>query len=196
MLSLCAGGCTFAPDPTLDFARCGPIWSKAVDPAVLDTRCRPCQAEETLSFSLERYHACVASAPRSEHVRLDIAHDPIRLDIIDGSVLGGPVMLEPALSLRRDLRWQLASLHRLEAALRGKACRQLPDPRLARLLLALRALDACAEGASLRTIAHELLGARDWPGDGECVKSQARRLVSLAEALYHAGPRGILHRLI
>lgn len=191
-----AGGCTFAVDTAHDSARSAPIWSESVDPAVLIACCRPCTAEEPLSFSLEGHTAQIAIGFSREHIRLEDAGKPIRLDIIDGSVLNGPVILEPVLSLRPDLHWQLTTVQQLQAMLTGRHYSPRPDPRFARLLLALRALDACAEGASLRTIAQELLHAHDWPGDGEFVKSRARRLVCLAKALYRAGPRGVLTRTI
>ncbi|WP_150290012.1 DNA -binding domain-containing protein [Sphingobium estronivorans] len=75
-----------------------------------------------------------------------------------------------------------------------------PDRRMPRLVEALRVLDALACGASLTAIGAVLVGAdriaRDWPGDGEHLKSWVRRRVMLARRLQRAGPRGVMGRLI
>jgi hypothetical protein len=70
------------------------------------------------------------------------------------------------------------------------------EPRLARLVLGLRVLDARRGGASLRDIAHGLFGECDWPGDGDCIKSRVRRLVALSEAMERAGPVGVFQRFV
>jgi hypothetical protein len=59
-------------------------------------------------------------------------------------------------------------------------------------VLALRALDARTNGGSLRDIATLVLGAQDWPGDGECEKSRTRRMVDLGKSLQAGGPVAIL----
>src|SRR3546814_6146565 len=53
--------------------------------------------------------------------------------------------------------------------------------RMVRSVMALRARDARAVGASLRDIGTELLGGGEWPGPGEYRKSAIRRLVSMGE---------------
>lgn len=114
--------------------------------------------------------------------------------MVGGSILDGPVRLEPALRLDRDVERQFLAIRRLHALLAGVTLPIEPDPRLPRLVLALRTLDACKEGASLREIGTVLLGNAGWPGDGEWMKSAVRRLVALASVLEKAGPRGVLQR--
>lgn len=118
------------------------------------------------------------------------------MDIIEGSVFRGEVLIEPVLDLQHELEPQISTVRRLDLLLRGLSWDRPNDTRLMRLVLALRVLDARAAGISLRGIATGILGARDWPGDGDCEKSRARRIVELAEALRHAGPGGVLRRLV
>jgi hypothetical protein len=169
-----------------------PLWTAAVDPRVLRARCLPCRAGEEGAFDAACHPARVVAADGREHVSVEMAGEPLRLDVISGSVLRGPVRLEAVIPVGPGLGAQVASLGRLGCLLRGCMAEAQPDKRLARLGLALRAVDARAAGASLRSIARVILGAPDWPGDGECVKSASRRLVALAEALRRAGPAAIL----
>ena len=110
---------------------------------------------------------------------------------MSGTVLEGPVILEPSVVLDK-LSCQISSIRKLRAILRGEMPPPERDSHLPRLVLALRALDGRAEGASLRELAFGIFGAKDWPGDGENVKSRVRRLVRLSEELRRGGPGGVL----
>ncbi|WP_443019010.1 MULTISPECIES: DNA -binding domain-containing protein [Sphingobium] len=90
----------------------------------------------------------------------------------------------------------MLALRQLDRLLRGIPLPPRRDVRLRRLALALRASDALAAGASLRVIGTQILGYRDWPGDGECAKSSTRRIVDLAGALLESGPLGIFYRRV
>lgn len=111
-------------------------------------------------------------------------------------MLEAPVRLEPVIALDRPLAPQLVTLERLHALIHGHAFRRPTDPRLARLVIALRALDARAETASLREVAIVLFDNHDWPGEGEWMKSRVRRLLNLAEHLQRAGLAGILQATV
>jgi hypothetical protein len=65
-------------------------------------------------------------------------------------------------------------------------------PRLHRVVLALRVIDALSEGATLRNIGDAFVRAGDWPGRGESTKSAARRLAGFARGLWSGGPAAIL----
>ncbi|WP_066961510.1 DNA -binding domain-containing protein [Rhizorhabdus dicambivorans] len=160
---------------------------------MLRIRCEPCAADDPWAFRWPNRGGHAAVAPDRQHVRLDGA-EPLRLDVVAGSILDGPVRLEPALCLDRDVERQILAIRRLRALLAGDPLPVEPDPRLPRLVLALRVLDARREGASLRAIGTVLLDNSDWPGEGEWMKSAVRRLVALAGALQKAGPRGVLQR--
>jgi hypothetical protein len=186
-----AGGCTFAPDPSLDYMHAAPIWSAALDPNVIRARAYPCETDTPHGLLVDRYEHHVAISPIAEHVLLRSANSSLRLDIVSGTLLAGPVLLEPSVDLEQ-LHWQLSAIQKLDALLRHVPLSREQDPRLPRLVLALRALDGRADGASLRDLASGIFGLTDWPGDGENVKSRARRLAKLAEKLGREGPRGVL----
>ncbi len=87
---------------------------------------------------------------------------------------------------------QLAEFRRLVGLTRGQPLAAVTPPRLYRVVLALRVIDALGEGASLRTIGEAFVRAGDWPGRGESTKSAARRLVDFAHRLWTGGPAAIL----
>ena len=89
-------------------------------------------------------------------------------------------------------RRQLAEFRRLVGLARGQPLAAITPPRLYRVVLALRVIDALGEGATLRTIGDAFVRAGDWPGRGESSKSAARRLRTAALAIWRAGPRIIL----
>ncbi|SEH12829.1 Uncharacterized conserved protein [Sphingopyxis sp. YR583] len=62
----------------------------------------------------------------------------------------------------------------------------------ARAVRVLRTIDALGEGASLRAIGTGIVCAEGWPGDGEWIKSRARRLVDAAHAMWAGGPAAML----
>lgn len=188
-----AGGFTFLSDPSLNLASAAPIWSAALDPCVIRVAAHPCANRSQLRFDLSTYDYRVALSPAGEHLLLRVQGTSLRLDVVAGTILSGPVRLEPRFDLER-LNVQIAAIRKLEAMIRHMLLPKQKDGRLAKLILALRALDARAEGASLREVARGIFGSSDWPGDGESIKSRARRLVGLAQELKQAGPAGVFAR--
>lgn len=146
----------------------------------------PTEAGERLfdARSLDVRRVCGASG---EHLVVDHCGEPIRIDVVDGTTMAGPVVLRFHLADDDRLEHQFAAIR----ALRNSAAprRHL---RLARRLLALQATDAYGADASLREIADLVLGPGDWPGDGEHRKSCVRRLLVQGRAMLHAGARAIL----
>lgn len=124
----------------------------------------------------------------AEHLLVDRYGMAIRLDVIDGTVLAGPV----------SLRFDLPDNHHLEtrlAVIRAFTTSVSPGRRhaqLAKRLNALHAIDARDAGASLREIADLVLGPGDWPGDGEHRKSLVRRMIASGDRMLRAGPRAVL----
>jgi hypothetical protein len=162
---------------------------------VISARALPCDASAAYRLQIDRYDHFVATDGTTEHVLLRSHGVSLRLDIVIGSALAGPVTLEPWILVHR-LDWQIAAVRSLAAILRSEPPPIVMDSRLPRLILALRALDARREGASLREIARGIFGETDWPGDGDYVKSRARRVVRLSEELLVIGPCGVLARQI
>lgn len=166
-----------------------------LDPTVILARALASERSTVNRLQIDRYDFRIAIHDHAEHLFLRASDISLRLDIIAGTVLAGPVILEPRVSLNW-LDRQIATLKILDSLLRGNPPLAVADPRLSRLVLALRALDARREGASLRDLARDIFGTTEWPGDGDHVKSRARRLVKLSENLWLAGPAGVLaHRI-
>ena len=127
---------------------------------------------------------CVAGGALAG-VRLDLAGDPPAY----WPSLIFHLTIDPSLPV------QLAELARLRDFLvHGGAPRRKASVDDRRAILALRTLDALAERASLRDIGLGIAGGDTWPGDGEWVKSRARRLVDAARAMWAGGPRRIFAR--
>jgi len=172
-----------------------PVWSARVDPAVLAVHASTCGHDAPQVLDLAGHPARIALSATCEHLRIPYGNEAIRLDVVSGTALAGPVMIEPAVRLGDTLPDQLGAVRRLDAFLRGAVPMVQAEPRLERLVLGLRVIDARRDGASLRDIAHGLFGC-DWPGDGDCIKSRVRRLVALSEAMERAGPMGVFQRYV
>jgi hypothetical protein len=164
------------------------MWSAAVDPRVIVARATPAQNSGGRTFDAAIAATRILRGRHHEHLLINQHGVITRLDIIEGTVLAGPV----------SLRFELADDCHLEVgmgAIRAFASENETHPRhtqLARRLLALHAADARAAGTSLRETAERVLGPGDWPGDGEHRKSVVRRLVAAGEQMVRAGPRAIL----
>jgi len=165
------------------------MWTAAADPHVLLARVLP-RPRADAAIDLEHVHCCDWWQEGRQHVRIDFADGVMRVDIVEGKIASGTLSIEAAVDLPRPLDPQIASIRRLRTLCRGETS-PVHDQRFGRLVEALRAGDALAAGASLRDIGLGILGD-DWPGDGDHLKSRARRRVKLAAALAHAGPRGVL----
>ena len=161
-----------------------PVWSAAVDPRVLGVRCfrEPDDGRGSLLGRAHRWRVVVGENA-CEHVWLVSGGEPLRIDVMAGSIRDGCVRIEPAVDLRRDLQPQIAALRRLDRLMQGMAWTSFEDKALPRLVLALRVADARRHGCSLRQVARDVLGLHDWPGDGEWAKSSTRRLIALANIL-------------
>ena len=152
----------------------------------------------------ERLGSCLADAlivraPLTDHILLADGHLSLRIDYAGHWSPGTPL----------HAAWQLVGLSEAEAALmvlrrligisqRGRFVPALhPLNRQARrLVLALRAADALASGASHRDIAAELFGrsagAPRWRIEASSLRSQAQRLAQGAGALAGGGWRALL----
>ncbi|MGN6619936.1 MAG: DNA -binding domain-containing protein [Sphingomonas sp.] len=191
------GGCIFAEDPDRPFDDACIIWSAAVDPTVLTVSA--CAAGDGF-FDLSGQSYSVAIDRRGqEHVVAQTPSGTLRLDVVSGTVLSGPVTLRVHLDCTNMILPRLSGLDRLLRLIGIRDPGRRPpraDTRLVRLVEALRVADALVDGASLTQISGSLRGAQcasgDWPGDGESIKSSARRKVALARQLTAKGPAAIM----
>lgn len=168
-----------------------PIWSRRRMPGVLRFAARPCPG--TAGFELRRFVdiATIAVDPHGgEHLLLADTETSLRIDVVGGTLLRGPVIPRYRLAGMVCLEPELRTLQRfLELCSTGR----LPKPgsrgsrSRVRIAQALVVHDARDVGASLRETAALLYGEervrRDWPGDGDSMKSAVRRLVMLSVEL-------------
>lgn len=145
--------------------------------------------------------AFIAVGDGGEHALIPLADIELRLDVITGTLRAGPVALAIRVARFDQLEFRMHMVRQLVALLTGTPSpRPFADPRLARLVAALRADDGVIAGASLRQVAAALLGesriAGEWPGEGEYIKSYIRRLATLGGRMRKAGPSAVLRREI
>ncbi len=196
-----AGGSIFAEDPARSYETARIIWSAAVDPTVLTVSA--CAAGDGFFDLTGTSYVAAVDRRGHEHIAALGRTGLLRLDVVAGTVLAGAVALRVHLDCTTAIVPKLSALDRLLRFLGihdpGRRPTR-PDPRLARLVEALRVADALTDGASLSRIAAVLLGtqraADAWPGDGDDIKSSVRRRVALARRLTSGGPTGVLQRKI
>ena len=163
-----------------------PLWSAAVDPRVLTARAFPERGTAAGSLDLRGARVRTTRGRGCEHLVIDRGGQAIRLDLVEGSLVHGPVSLRIELDCDARLDAQLDAI----GALRAVAGRR--HERLTRGLRALVAVAARDAGASLREVAAIARGPGVWPGEGEQRKSHVRRLLLAGSRLIRAGPRPIL----
>lgn len=188
--------CLALPNPALDFAEAPILWSSTADPSVLRVLAIG-PREAGIRFDLRdcRLPTALVRGADCEHVLVGRGGAAVRLDVVCGSLLDGPVALvhdlasagEPAIAaLRRFLHFSRTG--------ELPAYRPPLSQRVRRQAIALRVADARALGASIRDIGIMLYGADrvsdEW--SDEALKSQCRRLIALARAMTRGGYRGLL----
>lgn len=190
-------------DPAIPAPIARPIWSVNTDPAVIDSRpagqADPYYATgDTLDILSIAPLVSVEVTARAEHWLLSDGHWTIRLDLHDGTLLGGPLLIEHHLTGLRSLRPRLEALKQLASvAERGKLPRSLMprERRAAQWILELRVADAILAGATQQTMARRLFGSavarENWRLESTSYRLRIQRLVRRARIrLAHplAGP--------
>lgn len=193
------GGFTFVDDPACRASKALLFWNAALDGGVIKAMAAPASPSDEHMFDLlhQPWPAAVLQQGGREELTMDISQGLHRLSIVEGTVLAGPVRLTYLLEAPR-LSHRLAALHRWNRRPAAHSMQNLaPSPdRLLRRRRLVVALDAMAEGFSLREIAMRLFGeadtARDWNHPSDFLKSRTRRLVTQARALVEGGYRELL----
>lgn len=128
----------------------------------------------------------------------DGAHH-LQLEIMEGSLLVGPVRLHYALSGFREIEVKTLTLRRLVQLRRlGRFPRLLfpPEPRAIRWAAALQAYDGMMTGACHREIAEVLFGKKtvceDWSGRSDYLRLRVQRLLHVARRMVGGGYRDLL----
>lgn len=195
-------GCLFIGDARQATPECPMLWDTSLDMSILRLEARERVSKDIGAFDIGRWApnaVIVKDKDSSEHLLLHRGEQRIHLHIMSGTLLEGPVLLHFDTSGASHVEPVLATLQRFmhlyhrgewipERALSGRVTR--------RTLLALRAHDARAAGASIRDIGIMLFGrARveaEWRDPGESLKSQCRRLIALARKMAHGGYKDLL----
>lgn len=194
-------GCLNAPSPGETWAQSPVLWSSSIDPSVLKVMAVPAHDREHGAFDLWRWRAMATllSSPDGEHLLLRDAGSSVRLDVISGTLRDGAVMLFHDLTMTEPLELAMAALSRFHHLCRTGQLPALtgsPTQQSHRMVLALRTHDALAQGASIRDIGIMVHGEErvraEWPGSGDALKSQARRLIGLAREMTSGGYRRLL----
>ena len=177
------------------------LWSSAVDPSVLRCVATPAAIGEVGAFDLDHCgeEAVVIAGASAEHVLIGASSVGLRLDVLEGTLLQGPVSLRYDISVVVDLRPPLATLRAFHdlcrmgrLPLRSKRKWQ----RDRRVVDALRTHDALQDGASIRDVGILLFGTRrvgeEWNAPGEALKSHSRRMIALARRMAGGAWRRLL----
>lgn len=191
------GGYFFAEDPTHAAPDATIIWSAAFDPGTLRVKAEPASARDpdaVVPASLRGWLRSARDQAGEEHVALSDGWHRIRLDITEGTLGDGPVILRYDLAGLASLKPKLLSLRRLIALAEQRRFSPLlypSDARVRRGVQALRVSDALQAGASYREIGTALLGAdavnRGWEEPSDSARSRVRRLVREARRLAAGG---------
>jgi hypothetical protein len=194
-------GCLNVEDPSCSAAQARLLWSASLMPSVLQMAARPARNPAFL-FDLSYWTksaTLVLGEDGGEHVLLRLGNLSIRLDIMTGTLLQGPVTLRCELDCSDDCE---AAIEALRLFLRS--CRNGGHPtqsmarrlKTRRMIDALRVHDALLQGASIRDVGTMLFGEarvrEEWSAPGEALKSHCRRLIALAREMVSGGYRQLL----
>ena len=163
-----------------------PVWRRDIHPLVLAVTAHPAKAATDV-FELDRFGeraTVLASAGGRQHALISDGLRTLRLDVIEGSVVGGQVSLRYRLNGLEAAERPLLSLRRLLGLWRaGNFPKALypAEARARRWILLLRTHDALAAGVGQREIAATLLDPDSlrprWRADDPSLRSRAQRLV-------------------
>lgn len=177
-------------DPVNSAAVARPVWEAAVDRSVLvadvlDADAPPLEGLDLLAIA--SLVTLEVDANEDQHLLLSDGKLSIRIDIVSGTVLGGPALLAYRLWGVVRLKTPVLTLRRLISLIStGRFASGLfpPERMAARWILELRVADALADGASHRDIAQSLFRSfgqgSKWRSDGESLRLRVQRLTRIA----------------
>lgn len=176
-------------DPQIDARHARPVWTTEQDTRCLNAAARSPQRDDDL-FDISKLSTCASvtvDQDGDEHWSFSDGRWLLRLDIVDGTLLGGPA----------DLSFRIAGLARLNpqidplltlahlVAERMRAPPRVPHVRTERWISELRTADALDQGATHRMIGEALFGAEhaiDWRRDSDAYRLRVQRLTRVARA--------------
>lgn len=184
-------------DPNLAAPGARPIWSIDTDPHVL--RGHPADATGAADDlfdvrSLSTLVSVEVDVAHVEHWLLSDGHWAVRLDLHDGTLLGGPTLVEHRVTGVASAAPKIEALRQfILLARKGRLPASLlpRERRAAQWILELRVGDALLEGASQQAMARALFGraiaAGRWRIESASYRLRVQRLVRVARR-YLAAP--------
>lgn len=177
-------------DPALPASAARPIWSINRDSGVLRARLgnRAAAPEDLFDIrSVARFVSVEIDADNVEHWLLSDGHWAVRLDLHDGTLLGGPALVEQRIAGLQSARPKLEALKQF-IVLAGAGHLPLSmmprERKAAQWIRELRAGDAILAGATQQQIARELFGAavaaRRWRLENPSFRLRVQRLCKIA----------------
>lgn len=178
------------------------VWRADCDPSVVRVEALPPAPGDPLNFDVSKLTVPAVVLRASCGIEYLLIGDDayqVRLDVVAGTVLRGPVQFRYDLRGATGLEPKLLTLQRLAALLRlGRFSKRLfpRDGGASREMMALRALDARRAGASHREIAMALFGEAvveaDWKGRSAYLRCRVQRLIRLGESLVQGSYQRLL----
>lgn len=195
------GGCDFGEDPTRTAHDAHIVWDALLDPGVLPLRAVPTsEAGFRLKPSRGRIDEAIG-ADGVRHVAIVSGCRRVRVDLLEGSLIEGPVRLIVDCADLATMRRASCILGCLEFLARTgvfPAWLMQGEPRMIRHVQLLRVQDARSAGAVPREIALALFGADmvadGWSGTSDFIKSRTRRLIADAVAMSQGRWRSLMSR--
>ncbi|SNS87878.1 hypothetical protein SAMN06295912_12114 [Sphingomonas laterariae] len=169
-----------------------PFWRRSCDPHMLTAVALEAADEEIFPLSGSACVPVVARLPDRELLSLAAGHGRQCIEIVEGTVLDGPVKLRFLIDGWRDHQAQLSALAGLAGGRAHIATRRCAQPSIGQAMSQLlRIRDARMAGASHREIARLLCDAQrvnaDWRAASDYLRSRVRRAVARAETMANLG---------
>jgi hypothetical protein len=193
------GASPFATDPTLSSQDQAIFWAPEVLPTIIPVvRSHSASGSDVLSVA-NLPVGRIRQASDGWHIVLRLREIEHRLWLKQPPVIGGYYAAE--LPFDADFEIRAHAARRLWRSLNGRAAgpafHELSPQRRQRLAMALRALDARADGCSYRRIAEVLFGAGSIPERAwktHDLRSRTIRLVQAGSILMRGGYRDLMHQ--
>lgn len=177
-------------DPDLSIAAARPIWAPQIDRQVLDSHAYSSAADMDEQFdvrALADFVSVEVTDKQTEHWLFSDGRWCVRLDLHDGTLLGGPLLLEYRMWGLTSAEPKLVALRQLIALARHG---ELPagllpkEVRASRWVLELRTADGLAAGATQHEMARTFFGqsvaADRWRVESAAYRLRIQRLARAA----------------
>ena len=195
-------GFTFFEAPETGSPSARLLWHARLDLGILEVEANPTSSSDPGGFHLAGFDAFAVIAKGSsgmEHVALSDGYRRIRINVMSGTLLEGPVLLKHQLAGLAGLGPKILALRRLIALTKTRRFGASLFPiagQTARIVDALQVFDGLSVAASQHDLAVALYGedrvAAEWNGKSDSMRSRVRRLVGLANDLAAGGWQKLL----